>query len=355
MSNKRPYRWVFLYWMPYDNNLSRLKTPILKMIQAGVQSENMLVVVESDSWRQDKLSRHLFTKGKVDFESLAATNSASIKVFADYLRWAQSHFEAEKWAIVFLGHGGVVDELSPDDNPGPYPAPRPQWLNIEKLRTVIEEFDETVGRRVELLFLQNCCKGTIEAHYTFRHAARYTLSSQTVLGAPNYYYEPLFRFLGNHPDMDGAQLGQKIMAFERDDMYDGYTLTDNAAIEELPAKLNPLIKSVLAAETKPVDLLKMISGYGHFYLNEYFVDALTFFKTLTKELAADPQTFTEFEQFYKSDLVCKFQQSPRTKYPHYSGLSLFYPFKKKELDLYSYLQVFSDLLLVDLYHYLLKK
>jgi hypothetical protein len=348
MSQKKRYEWVFLYWMPYDNNLSRWQKPILKMIQAGVEEPNLLVVVEAKTRTERTLSRYLFTQGRVRASSLEATNSGSIKVFADYLSWAQSQFEAEKWAIVFLGHGGTLDELSPDENPGLYRAPWPKWLNIQEISTVIKEFDDAVKGRIELLFLQNCCKGTIEAHYTFRDAARYTLSSQTVLGAPNYYYQPLFQFLAKHPDLDGAQVAEKIMMFEQDNMYDGYTLTDNAQLKELPHKLNPLIESLLAANP-PQIARQHFTPHSHRCMNEDYVDALAFFTLLTNIYGIEPQHFRAFEAFYQKKLVYRFQQSPLSKYPHYSALSLLLPFSKKHLSKYLYLPVFADLPLPALY------
>jgi hypothetical protein len=41
MSEKQNYDWIFLYWMPYDNNLSVFGIPILDMLSKGVQSSNI--------------------------------------------------------------------------------------------------------------------------------------------------------------------------------------------------------------------------------------------------------------------------------------------------------------------------
>ncbi len=348
MNQKPFYNWVFLYWMPYDNNLSFLKEPIIKMIQSGIQGKNVMAVVEADVLDEYFISRTIISSKGRRVESLHQTNSASIDVFADYLHWAQSHFNADKWAIVFLGHGGSLDKLSPDENPGYKAGFGTQWLNIDSLSRCIEEFGNTIGQNVELLFLQNCCKGTLEAHYTFRNAARYTLSSQTVLGAPNYYYESLFHFLESSPESDGANVASKIIEFERDDMYNGYVVTDNSAMRELPAKLDPLIDSILTADTKALDLTAL-DNYSHFYMNEKLVDALALFQTLNNQSNAPALPLAKFTAFYRKKLIHQFQNSPHTKYPHYSGLSCLLPRTQKHLAQYDYLDLFSDSKLSKLY------
>ena len=86
--------------MPYDNNLSGFGTPILQMLTKGVQSDNILAVVESDFSGAKQLSRNIISKGKIDSRSIETSNSGSEEAFAEYLSWAKSQFQADKWAIV---------------------------------------------------------------------------------------------------------------------------------------------------------------------------------------------------------------------------------------------------------------
>lgn len=345
------YDWIFLYWMPYDNNLSRFGNPILQMLTKGVQNENILVVVESDFSGAKQLSRNVITKGNIDTQKLETANSADEKVFAEYLSWAKSKFEAKKWAIVFLGHGGCLDEISPDKNPEPGTDLETKWMNIKKLSDVIANFNREVDNRVELVFLQNCNKGTIEAHYTFRDAAKYTLSSQILLGAPNYYYEPVFQFLGRHPEVNGGQLAEKIMEFEPRNMYYSYTVTNNDAVGKLSAKINPLIDSILSADIKSISKSKFKT---YSYIDEQFVDVVSFFKTITKQAGAAQQKCKEFLEFFNQSMIYKLQQNgsilgSSSEHQTLSGLGMFLPTSRQELEKYRYLQVYSDLKLVELF------
>jgi len=340
------YKWVLLYWMPYDNNLWPFGSFIIQMLTSGAQSEKILVVVESDLRGAEQLSRRVITKGQVvELQQLDTANSGSEDVFAEYLSWAQSQFSAEKWAIVFLGHGGRLDEISPDEHSGSDSGQRIQWMNIEKVANIIVDFNRKINDRMELVFLQNCCKGTIETHYTFRDAAKYTLSSQTVLGAPNYYYEPLLQFLGGQPEINGGELAEKIMEFERSDMFNGYTVTNNMAVRNLPSRINPLIDSILSSNIKAIRTNELQTYY---YAGDRLIDVVHFFGTIVNQSGADQQKYGTFIEFFMNSMIYRFQQSPKTIDSNLSGLSLFFPSRKEQLDEYCYLQVFSDLKYVKL-------
>ncbi|NER24254.1 MAG: hypothetical protein F6J96_26820 [Symploca sp. SIO1C2] len=342
--NKRHYDWILLYWMPYDNDLSGFGQPILHMLIKGVQSDNILVAVESDFSGTRNLSRRVITKGKVDIQQLKTVNSAREDAFAEYLNWAQSQFVADNWAIIFLGHGGRLDQVSPDNHAGL--GNQTQWMNIQKLRDVVAQFNQDINDRVELFFFQNCNKGTIEAHYTLHDVAEYTLSSQKLLGAPNHYYESLLQFLSYSPEVNGGELAEKIIQFERSDMYNSYTVTNNRIIPELPVKLNPLLEEIIAAQIKtlPTNQLKSYS-----YMGERYVDFVYFLQTLCQQTATTPRHYAELVKFLKNSMIHKFQQNPNNSETDLSGLGLFLPQSRRELEQYLYLPVFRDLKLVELF------
>ncbi len=222
---------------------------------------------------------------------------------------------------------------------------------MQKLSNVIANFNNEVDNRVELFFFQNCNKGTIEANYTFRDTAKYTLSSQLELGAPNYYYEPLLKFLGRNPEINGRQLASKIMEFEPRDMYQSYTAVNNRAVYNLPTKINPLIESILLSNIKVIKTSEMTT---YNYMGDRFVDVVSFFQTITKQLGAVQQKYNEFIDFLNNSMVYKGQNSGTmldlsTEYQNLSGLGMFFPKSRQELEKYHYLQVFSDLKLVKLF------
>lgn len=352
-SQRQAYDWVILYWMPYDNDLSRFGAPILEMLKRGVRSKNLLVAVEADFADAESMSRTVITQGKVRHQILDTADSASERNFAEYLNWAQANFSASKWAVIFLGHGGRLDEISPDYETLLGDEARHRWMNIETLSEILTEFNQKIGDRLELVFFQNCNKGTIEAHYTFRETAKYTLSSQLLLGAPNYYYESLLQFVGQNPEIDGGQFAAKIMEFEGSDMYHSYTATDNKTIQALPTKLNPLIDAILSSQISnfSIDSLKTYR-----YMGDRFADSLEFFGALVQQANAGSLELEQFSQFLKDSMIYKVQAGGellapklRKTYENLSGLGLLLPEDQAKLDQYRYLKVFSDLKLTELF------
>ncbi|MBD2301954.1 clostripain-related cysteine peptidase [Nostoc sp. FACHB-190] len=352
-SDPQHFDWIILYWMPYDNDLWEFGNPIIEMLTQGIKSPNILVLVQADFSGKRQLSRYIITQAKVDVQQINTANSASDEVFAEYLDWAKSKFQAKKWAIAILGHGGRLDEISPDEHPIFGWTHQTKWMNIEKLSQVITKFNNKLGKRVELLFFQNCNKGTIEAHYTFRDTAKYTLSSQLTLGAPNYYYVSLLEFLGRYPAINGGELATKIIEFEQSDMYYSYTVTHNHRLRDLPKIINPLIDSIMAANTKSINLNE-IKFYS--YMEDKLVDLVSFLAKITEQSGANQTLLQNFREFIQTSIIYQYKNngrlfsiSQRKEYNNFYGLGCFFPKNQQEIQKYIYLEIFKDVKMMALF------
>ncbi|HEY9295024.1 MAG TPA: clostripain-related cysteine peptidase, partial [Phormidium sp.] len=338
---RKNYDYILLYWMPYDNNLSRFGQPIIEMLSKGVQSDKVLVIVQSDLSNAKQLSRNIITKGNINVQYLETADSSSENVLNDYLSWALSQFQAKHWVIVFLGHGGSLMEISPDNNPNSssISSSEPKWMNLQRISEVLSKFNRAVNGRLELLFFQNCNRGNIEVHYTFQNLAKYTLSSQIILAAPNYYYESLLNHLSYYPNLDGGQIAKKIMDFEPSGMYHSLTLTKNHYFHQLSEKLNPVIDSILRANTAAVKiqinsaLFPKKSNSEKSVIEIYrsggetFVDLANFILEITILSGADVTACNLFLSFLKNRLIERVQQNGklfnpriRGRYQKFSGL-----------------------------------
>jgi Clostripain family len=364
------YDYILLYWMPYDNNLSTLGQPIIEMLRKGVQTDKVLVLVQSDFSGARRLSRNIITKGNITVQYLETADSSSENVLNEYLSWALSQFHTKHWVIVFLGHGGSLMQISPDENPN-YSSTsitKPKWMNLQKVSEVLSNFNQAINGKLELLFFQNCNRGNIEVHHTFQNVAKYTLSSQIILGAPNYYYESLLNHLSYYPNLDGGQIAKKIMDFEHLDMYHSLTLTKNYYFQQLSEKLNPAIDSILISNTDAVKNLihsALFPSKAHtqsvievyHYGGESFVDLANFILEVTRISGADVTACNNFLNFFKLFLIERLQQNGkllssriRGRYKNFSGLGLFLPTSRQELATYNYLKFYSDLKLVNLFN-----
>ena len=66
---KKIAKWVIIYWMPYDNNLSRLKEEIIEMLTKGCKSADIIIYVFSDSYEDEYIQKTGITNGEI-FEKM---------------------------------------------------------------------------------------------------------------------------------------------------------------------------------------------------------------------------------------------------------------------------------------------
>lgn len=241
------WRWAFLYWMPYDNDLAGFRDEVLDEMRRGLPAEGVLVAVQADTPRAGGMQRLVVTGGKLRTEPVAGTDSSSGEELAQFLEWAAARFPAENYAVVVLGHGGRAEELSVDRS-------SEGWMRLDALAAALQRLQQASGgARPALLYLQVCSKGTIETFYALRETAHVTLAAQSLLGVPNYYYAPLLRSLHRDNVATPMEVAKRIVAAERPDMFTSLVGMNNFALPELPQRLKPLLEAVRGTGVRTLD------------------------------------------------------------------------------------------------------
>lgn len=311
--------WVLLYWMAYDNNLEVFEAPITDMLAEGVTTPDIAVVVVADRRADDGLTRTVLLQDeRVSEDFRDAEGSADVDVLAEQMAWVEANLPAERYAVVFLNHGGALGEMSLDEHPEPGGD---NWLYVPEMAAVVSDFNARTGGAVELLFFQQCGKGAIENYYESRHAASVIMASQTVVGAPNHYYAPALQALGANPDVDGRELARLISVHETPEMFTTYTALSSDALDELPGRLDPVLEPLLAQNglTFPVHTtVSFATG------NEPFADLLETLELLYDQVGSDE--VVAFGQWMQQELILEHRVSPRA--PHarsWSGVSVLVP------------------------------
>lgn len=226
--------WVLLFWMPYDNDLGPNARPVLEQIRAGITGARVEAAVQLDLPGDGGMVRTRFGRNVRTVE-LAGEDSSSAEELGRFLEWASRTFEARRYALVVLGHGGSIGEISLDR----WPAEREEaWMDVADLAAEAERFDDLEAGAIELLFLQSCARATLETAWELRHSARTLLASQALLGAPNFYYEAVLHELAESPSMSGLDLARVIALSDRADMFVSYTAIDTGALDDLPALID---------------------------------------------------------------------------------------------------------------------
>lgn len=327
---KAAERWVLIYYMSYDNNLDPLAAPILDGLQRGVAGSGLVVTVLVDDRDRRGLKRYAITGRGTEVERLATDDSSSTATFAAYLDWARNRYPADRYAVVFLDHGGRLDQMCLDDWPGE--GRDAAWLSARAVADALREFRKALDGVLELLFLQQCGRGSIENLYNFRDTARVVLASQENVGAPNTYYEPTLKWLAAHPASEPAALARQIMA--SDEHYSSYVAVAGAALSELPRRLAPVVDALAGrtgAQRLPAGLQPSFSNQG-----EQNFDLFEWLESACSASSVPVEPLRQFQAWVEGALIVALStDGPKSRGRNLSGLSLFVPASRQSWQSYA--------------------
>ncbi len=90
-------------------------------------------------------------------------------------------------------------------------------------------------------------------------------------------------------------------------------------------------------------------------MGDRFVDTASFFRVLTKQSKHATEKYIDFLDFFNNSIIYSLNQNGKLLgfkskyYQNLSGLNIFFPKNRQELDKYTYLPVFSELKLTDIF------
>lgn len=358
----KTWEWVFFYYMAYDNNLEGCGPPILKMLHEGITSDNVAVVTFADFRDKDGMIRYEATKAGQKETRLEIESSAHEITLKDQLEWTRDNYKAKRYAVVFLNHGSRLSEMSHDEHPGK--GATQNWLHVVKVAEVLTEWRESLPGKLELLFVQQCGKGNLENYHAFRKSAPYVMASQTVVGAPNYYYTDALKAICAKPDVDGKAVASLFKTHETNNMFTTYTTVNDEALEDLPGKLDAVLKPLLAVKElkRPAILAERPrrgerKPEGAFCRmcfeparDERMVDGLALLTALYDANELDKKPLETFAEWVKKTLITEHKVSPARE-AHagtWCGFSLYVPKTQAALDRYEDYPIYADTKLKDL-------
>lgn len=339
-TTRADYDWVLFYWMAYDNNLSKCGPPIIEMLSKGITSERVAVVVVADYPDTEGLKRFVLTKGgAIEESAIKSEASADAKSVARELAWTSEHLRAKKYGLVFLNHGGALGQMSIDEHPEG--GGRARWMFPPRLATEVTAWRKQAPGEAELFFFQQCGKGSLENYHALKDSARYVMGSQTIVGAPNEYYEATLRFLCENPEADGLALAKEITKRETPRMFTSYTTLDCAQLQELPKRIDAVVAPLLAKEEgfafpQTGGKLKPCFDFGN---REYFFDGIALLEGLYEANGLDMAPFESFKTWSQEQLVVSHRISPlksaQAKASTWCGYSLLLPLSEQILSGYT--------------------
>lgn len=320
-------RWLFLCVLSYDNDLEVHAATVLERLGEGVRGTDHAVTVLADFRGPGGLRRYEIDRTGTRYATLSTDDSASEEVLSEYLSWATRKYPDRRTAVVFLDHGGGLDDMCQDLSPPGGPGGR--WLSARKVGPMLREFSAGLPGGVELLFLQQCGRGSVECLYNFRGVARAVLASQTRVGAPNTYYVPVLQWLSANPRANGFALAERIM--REDDDFSSYACVDGEILGELPLRLDEVL-AALDGASAPLTAPPQTSlcYFGWFRTDEEFSDLVDWFEALYEANGRRPDSdpaLVAFKNWLADRLVVGHRRHGRTAHltRNWHGLALLVP------------------------------
>ena len=130
------------------------------MIGDNIHSDNVIVTIQAEFSDKNGMYRYIITNNGITITNVGTRYSASINTYKEYLVWVKEKIYYNKFAVIFLDHGGKLDEICLDEKP------IKGFLKIDDIKL---EFNDIFGKKsIDLLFLQVCTKGVIEILYEFK-------------------------------------------------------------------------------------------------------------------------------------------------------------------------------------------
>ncbi|MCR9174290.1 MAG: clostripain-related cysteine peptidase [bacterium] len=309
-SEKDSCEWIFIYYALYDNDLSRYSDSILLQLSTAAKYENVRVVFQVDKDDSMGMFRYSIGPNGVTTEAIPSEVITSRKQLSNYLDWVNKSYEFDKSAVFFLDHGGGLNEVGQDLQPDS------TFLKTNDIRASLSRFNRKNKKTIDLLYLQVCAKASIEPLYEFHDVSSYTLASQKLIGAPNYYYECLFQFANNHPQLNGGDLAQSIATCEQNDMIESLTCIDNGKFDEAKSAFR-----ALNIELNKRGSLTFTQAPLHFdYSKDRYWDLMDFLACLDLQTEAEKEARDRLKGAVKTLVYQKFDA---TNSPDkFSGISI---------------------------------
>ena len=103
--------WHFAYWMPYDNNLNNWADSIMNMVGSNISTPKVTATVQVDRQGAGGMERFEISNKLIRRKGgVLNDHSWNAKALEEYLKWVSENYLAEKYAVIFLDHGGKLDE-----------------------------------------------------------------------------------------------------------------------------------------------------------------------------------------------------------------------------------------------------
>jgi len=228
--------WLVMLYQDADDKILEKDIDIdLNEAERAGSSDRVQIVAQLDRYRGGyrgdgnwTSTKRFYVNFDADLNRLASrevmdigeANMADGDTLVDFVQWAVQNYPADKYVLILSDHGmgwpgGWSDPTARGrgaDNI-PLASAMGDRLYLNELDRSLAKIQQTTGiEQFELIGLDACLMAHAEVFAALQPYARYAVASQETEPAVGWAYASFLRKLLANPDMDGAELGEAIVA-----------------------------------------------------------------------------------------------------------------------------------------------
>ncbi len=256
-------KWTVMVWMAGDNNLESFGEKDLAEMKRVGSNDEMNVVVQFDSMRDDRTRRYEVTAGRdVDgdiVQELGETNTGDPLVAIDFFRWAITAYPAERLLGVIWNHGAGIDDTdiyadaapravrgsrgvaavaghgnqgvvrralssryrralfgttvaqAAQDRAIAFDDTSRDFLDNVELKRVLVEVKRATSRTFDVLGFDACLMNMIEVAYQLKGTSQVVVGSEELEPGEGWPYDRVLETIAANPEITGSELGRRIV------------------------------------------------------------------------------------------------------------------------------------------------
>ena len=255
--------WTLMVYIAGDNNLEEMAMmDLLEMEQGKNDDTEILVFIDRSkgyyqgwqNWHGARLYRvrknpaldmtaYYENRGSLPavssemLQDLGELDSGNPKVAEEFLKYAAVNFPAKRYAFIAWDHGGGWPVLLQDEGSGSFMS---SISFAEALRRGIKTLP---SGKLDLLILDMCLMGQLDALYNFRDIAEYTVASAQIVPGQGMDYAGFLKYF--RPGVSTRKTGEGIVDasiefYNRIPREATFSLYDMSKTEPLAAEIKPL-------------------------------------------------------------------------------------------------------------------
>lgn len=253
--------WTVMVYIAGDNNLEEaVIMDLLEMEQGKNDDTEILVFLDRSrgyyqgwqNWHGGRLYRirkdpsvnpELIYGNQVPYpdsissemlQDLGEIDSGNPKVLEEFVKYAGTYFPAKRYAFVGWDHGGGWPLMLQDEGTG-------HFMSSVTFADALRRGSQVLpSGRFDLVLLDMCLMGQLDALYNLRDVTRYTVASAQIVPGPGADYAGFLKYF--HPEVPTRKTGEAIVDASVD-FYNKYPKEATFSLYDM-SKIDPLAEDL---------------------------------------------------------------------------------------------------------------